>query len=138
MNKKQNIPILYIKNICRREVNLYDIGIRLQPEQVFNVLRSIGKIYTLEMLNNSIAKGSIRKNINLKTLVFTKKIEKPIDVEIKLSTKPLPSHCKIKPTKNSNNENELLIDDEADHILDEWLDISNNNNGADDGQKNTQ
>jgi hypothetical protein len=116
--------IFYIKNISKISVNLYDLGIVLQPEQVFNATdenKYLKKCYSLEMLNNSIKSGAIRKNINLQRIIFTKNTDSPINIDVLLSTVCIPSRCKVTASNKGNNNDELLRDEDADKVLDDWL-----------------
>ena len=128
---KQRVSTLYIKNISKTEVNLYDIGLRLKPEQVIDLLK-VKKVFTIQMLNNSIATGVIRKNITLGKLLFIKNIQVHKELAPLISTKPMPSKCKITAsTKDTDNENELLMSgDGIDKFLEEFQteDLKKENN----------
>ena len=114
---------IFVKNIGKSAINLYDLNIVLQPSQVLDIVKNIDKCYTLPMLNNSISNGSIAKYRKLERLIFTKNIDNTILIKNDISLIPIPSRCKIKKQKSEEvNEEVLLIEGEEDLILDEWLD----------------
>ena len=111
---------LYIHNVTKAEVNLYDIGVRLRPGQYFELLAKID----IDLINKSMRSGAIKKNRLLQKVVFAKSVPVKSDMlQIQVSDIPKPSTCKV-PKLARKSEFEELLDENESLAFDDYAHIN--------------